>query len=497
MNALKHGMTAEIVLMPDEDPEAFERRVREWVRDFGPRTDEECFYAERAAYLSWQVQRNFRAQSARLTRRAQTALSRKQKRQERKASELATQLFQMPIGSLSGNGETQGDAAAQTSKVRSGLVSGQINAGEGDQPGPIVRELESTEVGCRWLLTRWNALGGALEAGAAWNAPERFQAIRLLKLKPLDLLHAQSITAILQACRVIEPELGDLVSEYWNELVAAEPGWTVEELRRWLPEMGSPADAAAARAELEEIVTTESERLEVLIKDHDEHDEIEARYSSHEHAFDHSPGGERMRRYETKCMRYVDRFLSEVSSRLAERRQTAAEYESAMARREMVLSQMARRERTVPAIDRTPMNSADPRAWEKTGSRAAAEQNEANAAAKPTGGPVTEKAVSSMVTTNVRNEPGAEAAPILRNEAMAERAATAGPERVLRSELKAAAVRGPHGASVGAKVLGNSRRARRARKAIERANGSRELDRGLNLVGSNARKLLMPVGLGG
>ena len=70
MNALKHGMTAEITLMPDEDPAAFERRVREWVRDFGPKSDEECFYAERAAYLSWQVQRNYRAQSARLTRRA-------------------------------------------------------------------------------------------------------------------------------------------------------------------------------------------------------------------------------------------------------------------------------------------------------------------------------------------------------------------------------------------------------------------------------------------
>ena len=343
----------------------------------------------------------------------------------------------MPIGSLSGNGETQGDAAAQTTKVRSGLVSGQINADEGDQPGPIVRELESTEVGCRWLLTRWKALGAALEAGAAWNAAERFQAIRLLKLNPLDLLHAQSITVILQTCGVIEPELGDLVGEYWNELVATQPGWTVEELRRWLPEMGIPADAAAARAELAEIVKAECERLETLIKDHDEHDEIEARYSSHEHAFDHSRGGERMRRYETKCMRYVDRFLSEVDTRLAERRQTAAEYESAMARREMVLSQMARRERTVPAIDRSPLNSTDPRASEKTGSGAAAEQNEANATAEPTGGPATENIVPSMVTTNVRNEPGREAEPILRNEAIAETAVPAGPERVLRSETKA------------------------------------------------------------
>ena len=39
------------------------------------------------------------------------------------------------------------------------------------------------------------------------------------------------------------------------------------------------------------------------------------KYSAHDRAFDHSPEGERMRRYETTCNRYVDRYISELLKR--------------------------------------------------------------------------------------------------------------------------------------------------------------------------------------
>ena len=54
-----------------------------------------------------------------------------------------------------------------------------------------------------------------------------------------------------------------LVDEYWNELLAANAGWSMERLRAWVPEMSLPADQAAARQELAEIVKSETERLEV------------------------------------------------------------------------------------------------------------------------------------------------------------------------------------------------------------------------------------------
>ena len=61
----------------------------------------------------------------------------------------------------------------------------------------------------------------------------------------------------------------------------------------------------------------ETTRLEALLKDHDEADELEARYVSREHSIDLSPEAERMRRHETRCMRYVDMFLSDLMDRIA------------------------------------------------------------------------------------------------------------------------------------------------------------------------------------
>ncbi len=357
-------MTAEITLMPDEDPRRLST-VREWVRDFGPKSDEECFYAERAAYLSWQVQRNFRAQSARLTRRAQTALNRKQRRQERKASELATQLFQMPIGSLSGNAEIQGDAAAQTTKVRSGLVSGQINAGEGDQPGPIVQELESTVAagGC-WPVAE--ALGGGTRGRRfAWKrAAEQVQAIPAGgEAESTSICSTRSIAADPSTLPgEIEPELGDLVGEYWNEASGLPAGLdhggiAALDARR----SGTPTDAARnAEAELEENREGQQcEQLEAVIKDRDERDELEARvFFARRRAFDppDDPAGEQMKRYGAKGMpRYVDRFTQRgSSSRLAERRQTGGPGASRRWRvgRDGGFRKWARRRGPRPAIDR-------------------------------------------------------------------------------------------------------------------------------------------------
>ena len=36
MNALKHGLTAEMLILPNEDPEAYEARLQEWLDAFQP-----------------------------------------------------------------------------------------------------------------------------------------------------------------------------------------------------------------------------------------------------------------------------------------------------------------------------------------------------------------------------------------------------------------------------------------------------------------------------
>ena len=171
------------------------------------------------------------------------------------------------------------------------------------------------EVGCQWLLEKWNELLALLEEGQSWKANERFMALRMLRLNTLDVMHAEAITSILQACQALEPGAGGLVEEFWNELVAAKEGWSLERLRGWMRETPPPADEAAARLELIEIVQVEVATLEETLKELEENAAIELKYFAHRHAVDFSPEGVLTRRYEATCQRYVDRYFRELNER--------------------------------------------------------------------------------------------------------------------------------------------------------------------------------------
>jgi hypothetical protein len=67
-NAVKHGMTAKTPILPGEDEGAFTKRVDSWKDDLRPRGAVEDFLVERAARISWQLDRVERAHTARLAR---------------------------------------------------------------------------------------------------------------------------------------------------------------------------------------------------------------------------------------------------------------------------------------------------------------------------------------------------------------------------------------------------------------------------------------------
>src|SRR5271157_5621258 len=67
LNALKHGMTATLPVMPGEDGEVLQGRIDAWTDDFRPRSLLESHFIEQAAQISWQLERIERAHVARLT----------------------------------------------------------------------------------------------------------------------------------------------------------------------------------------------------------------------------------------------------------------------------------------------------------------------------------------------------------------------------------------------------------------------------------------------
>ena len=66
-NALKHGRRALTLILPGEDPDAFQGRLDAWTADLQPRNDLEQDLVVRAATITWQLDRADRAEAARLT----------------------------------------------------------------------------------------------------------------------------------------------------------------------------------------------------------------------------------------------------------------------------------------------------------------------------------------------------------------------------------------------------------------------------------------------
>src|SRR5262249_242051 len=76
-------------------------------------------------------------------------------------------------------------------------------------PTGIVRRLEATAGGARWLLDRWTELGAVLEKGQSWGPPDKLKAIRLLGKQPMDAAPDPEVALIFLACHVIEPLYAD------------------------------------------------------------------------------------------------------------------------------------------------------------------------------------------------------------------------------------------------------------------------------------------------
>src|SRR5204863_4776669 len=71
--AMKHGLTANTVVLPHEDEEAYRQRVEAWTAELNPRGELGRYLAERAAKVSWQLDRADSYEQACLARRVRRA----------------------------------------------------------------------------------------------------------------------------------------------------------------------------------------------------------------------------------------------------------------------------------------------------------------------------------------------------------------------------------------------------------------------------------------
>jgi hypothetical protein len=140
-NALKHGLRADTLALPNEDPELVAERCRAWNEYYRPQSPAAQHLLNECVQATFLSQRCHRFHAAALTdqiRRAEYDWDcDRQDQVEAEAALLAT------------------------------------------DPAQAVRRLTRTAEGCKWLIARWEDLGQMFEKRGSWLNSERDEAIRL------------------------------------------------------------------------------------------------------------------------------------------------------------------------------------------------------------------------------------------------------------------------------------------------------------------------------
>ena len=288
LNGLKNGLRAQVLVLPDEDPAAFQGRLDAWTAELDPRTEVERRLVADIVHASWRLDRCHRAEIEALTERVLQAEERAQKEIDRRA--------ELEIAWLT------------------------------REPGVGLVKMRRTSRGCRWLLESWQAVLEGLEAPAPgvpswpmalmgkrpddWVLDPEAQRLVILHLgaaaggRPEDEARAY----VRGALREHRPDI--LTKEEFETRVGAiaaelpDPERARAELRAWIH---------AVMAELRQ-------RLEVV-----EAREREDRVLAVEEAMvDDSAEGVARHRYEQSYQRAFARALRDLRAAQAERRASQA-----------------------------------------------------------------------------------------------------------------------------------------------------------------------------
>ena len=191
-------------------------------------------------------------------------------------------------------------------------------AGEGkedddsDRPGVLVLSLQSTLLGCEWMLGEWAKLKAIIDAGQSWLSSDKLKAVRLLGKQPFDAIDERDVAMVFLASFVLRP---DKDAWYW-EIATELADKDVTRFRKSaaVRELDSlkPADAPEARKMLLGIIERATERLAKKAEVHTERARVMAKLLPDLLAFDDSREGESLRRYDLANGRGLARSLAEL-----------------------------------------------------------------------------------------------------------------------------------------------------------------------------------------
>jgi len=293
LNALKHGMRSEEfgpLVAPHEDPAELKDRIESWLDDYQPASAVERDLVERAARLSWTLDRIERYESALLAQRVREAMVGRNAARVAEVCELSRRLFYM-----CGRREYPNPGPEWN-----------------DNPWAFAVALEESVEGTQWMIDRWVELQALIDSGAAWSFRDQFKFIRLLGRHPADAVDDPELNAIVLAWETITPDWG---AGFWKKTRETTPledpafnAW-----RQWRALVAPPESPEAGWAFLRSIVERELDRLNERLSILEEVEGTDALELAERALFSTSDGAERLRRFQSARTRELLRTLDAIA----------------------------------------------------------------------------------------------------------------------------------------------------------------------------------------
>jgi len=290
-NAVTHGLTARTIMpvLPQEDIKELEEKTQQAIAARKPRDPLEHDQVCRAVRLSWELDRAERVATAHLSHQVRMA--------ERSGPETVSACELKEVHDLG-------------SKLfyKAGIGPGYSSATADDYPAVIVRRLEESAEGCRWLLARWAELLNVLDCKAAWGEPEIIRFVTLQGKRSIEAHFDPELNSLFHAFDALGNGIGH---KFWNERRDHLPlgyigGFEFVSYREIAP---PPSDKTAALILICSVIERHAGRLEELLAEHEQIEAEEAAERYDRAALDCSPAFERHRRYQSARHRELMRTL--------------------------------------------------------------------------------------------------------------------------------------------------------------------------------------------
>jgi len=276
-------------VLPQEDPGALEERSRVLEDALQPQNDAERLLIHQAARLSYAIERGDRLETAHMSRRVRKAARLRARnvnpRRRRQIRELCRRLLYI--------------ASPEEVKINKQPLWT-------DDPYLLLRQLEDTAEGCRWLLERWEEYRNLLDHKVKWEEGVLIRFLRLQGKPLIESVYDPALNAVFLAWDVLIPKYAGSEWEYYRKnKPIIDPSYNHR--LHWHEIASRPSDKDEAWARLYAIVNQRVDRLKLLLARNEAFEAAEAAAPDWADvaALDRSPGAERHRRGQSARSREI------------------------------------------------------------------------------------------------------------------------------------------------------------------------------------------------